>query len=326
MAYHPEEGLVDLFGGMEDLKNQKIRCVGNPIERFTEDALRIMRAVRFSAQLGFEIEEETYRALSVLAPNLSKISAERIRMELEKTLLSSNPDYLRIAYETGMTAVFLPEWDVCMETEQNTPHHCYTVGEHMLHSLKEVEAERVLRLTMMLHDIAKPLCRTTDENGRDHFKGHAPEGEVLARRILRRLKYDNDTISAVCTLIRYHDDRPKPEMRAVRRALNRIGGELFPLYLKVRRADLLSQSTYRREEKLEQLAGVCACYQEILRLHQCTSLKELAVNGKDLIEEGYPAGRELGSLLQKLLEYVMDHPEENEKERLLELLPDLCKQ
>jgi tRNA nucleotidyltransferase (CCA-adding enzyme) len=323
MAYHPELGLVDLFGGLEDLKDKKVRCVGDPLERFTEDALRIMRAVRFSAQLGFTIEEETYHALSVLAPNLHQISAERIRTELEKILLSPHPDYVRTAYETGMTKVFLPEWDVCMETPQNTPHHCYTVGEHILHTLSGVPAERVLRLTLFLHDIGKPAARTTDENGRDHFKGHGAVGEEMARTILRRLKYDNDTIAKVSHLVKWHDARPNPDMRSVRRAVNCIGDDLFPLYLKISRADTLAQSTYRREEKLRLLDETEACYQEICRQKQCTSLKTLAVNGRDLITLGYPTGKQIGFMLNLLLEHVLDQPQDNERDRLLELLPQL---
>jgi tRNA nucleotidyltransferase (CCA-adding enzyme) len=323
MAYHPDLGLVDLFGGLNDLKEKKVCCVGDPLERFTEDALRIMRAVRFSAQLGFTIEEETYRALSILAPNLHQISAERIRTELEKILLSPHPDYVRTAYETGMTKVFLPEWDACMETPQNTPHHCYTVGEHILHSLSGVPAERVLRLAMFLHDIGKPVVRRMDENGRDHFKGHGPVGEEMARTILRRLKYDNDTIASVSRLVKWHDARPNPDMRSVRRAVNRIGDDLFPLYLKVRRADILAQSTYRREEKLKLLDETEACYQEICRENQCTSLKMLAVNGRDLIALGYPTGKQIGAMLNLLLEHVLDHPQDNERGCLLELLPQL---
>ena len=172
MAYNPRKGLVDLFEGQKDLENKVIRCVGDPLERFTEDALRIMRAVRFSAQLGFSLEEETRKALSVLAPNLKHVSAERIQVELVKLLVSPHPDYLRIAYEAGVTREFLPEFDRCMETPQNTPHHCYNVGEHILHSLLYVREDKVLRLTMLLHDIAKPVVRKTDENGRDHFKTH----------------------------------------------------------------------------------------------------------------------------------------------------------
>ena len=138
MAYHPEHGLVDLFGGMEDIGKRIIRCVGNPVERFTEDALRMLRAVRFSAQLGFTVEENTKAALARMSGNLEHVSAERIQTELVKLLVSDHPDYLRTAWETGLTREFLPEFDACMETEQNTPHHCYTVGEHILKVLQRL--------------------------------------------------------------------------------------------------------------------------------------------------------------------------------------------
>ena len=318
MAYNEQDGLVDLFHGMEDLKKGVIRCVGNAEARFSEDALRILRAIRFSAQLGFEIEKETRQAIRKLAPNLSYISAERIQTELVKLLVSDHPDYLRTAWETGLTREFLPEFDACMETEQNTPHHCYTVGEHILKSLTEIENDRLLRITMLLHDIAKPVVKKPDENGRDHFKTHGPAGEKLAGKILRRLKFDNVTIRNTCRLIRYHDLRPTPDAEDVRRAVNLIGEELFPLYLKVQKADLLSQSTYRREEKLARLSGVTEAYQGILERGECTSLKTLAVSGKDLIKAGHPAGPALGALLERLLDCVLKDPTLNTKEKLLE--------
>ena len=320
MAYNPSGGLVDLFGGLEDIDRKIIRCVGDPLERFTEDALRIMRAVRFSAQLGFSIEEETRKALKVLAPNLKHVSAERIQVELVKLLMSPHPDYLRTAYEAGITAEFLPEFDACMETSQNTPHHCYTVGEHILHSLCHVRADRVLRITMLLHDIGKPVVRKTDENGRDHFKTHGNTGEKMAGQILRRLKFDNDTIRKVTRLVKWHDDRPEGTLKSVRRAVNRIGEDLFPLYLEVQQADMLAQSLYRRGEKQARLDSVRDAYRQIIEEKQCVSLKTLAVTGRDLIENGYRPGREIGEKLEKLLNLVLEDPEKNQKEILLEII------
>ena len=320
MAYHPDRGLVDLFHGMDDIRAEIIRCVGNPLERFGEDALRILRAVRFSAQLGFSIEAETKTGIEELAPNLKLVSAERIQTELVKLLDSPHPDYFLTAYETGITRQFLPEFDACMETGQNTPHHCLSVGLHTLQSLLNIRPDKVLRLTMLLHDIGKPAVKKTDENGRDHFKMHGPAGEKMASAILRRLKFDNDTISKVCRLIRWHDDRPAPDMCSVRRAVNRIGEDIFPLYLEVQRADMLAQSTYKREEKAARLEGVNECYRKILEEGQCVSLKSMAVKGRDLIAAGYAPGPELGEILNRLLEHVLEHPEDNEKDRLLALL------
>lgn len=319
MAYNPSVGLVDLFGGMKDLDGKIIRCVGEPLERFTEDALRIMRAVRFSAQLGFVIEEKTRNALSVIAPNLKNVSAERIQTELVKLLVSPHPDYLRTAYETGITREFLPEFDACMETEQNTPHHCYSVGEHTLRSLLYVPQDKTLRLTMLLHDIGKPEMKTTDETGRDHFKMHGPVGEKMARAILRRLKFDNDTIRKVSHLVKWHDSRPVETPKSVRRAVNQIGVEFFEDYLTVQKADLAAQSAYKREEKLSRVQGVERIYREIMAKKECVSLSTLAVTGKDLIEAGVKPGKEIGELLAQLLELVLEDPERNEKETLLAL-------
>ena len=318
MAYHPEHGLVDLFGGMEDIDKKIIRCVGNPVERFTEDALRMLRAVRFSAQLGFEVEENTKAALSRMSGNLEHVSAERIQTELVKLLVSTHPDYLRTAWETGLTQEFLPEFDACMETEQNTPHHCYSVGEHILKSLTEIEADRLLRITMLLHDIAKPVVKKTDENGRDHFKTHGSAGEKLAGKILRRLKFDNETIRIVSRLIGFHDYRFPAERRSVRRAVWKVGEDLFPMLLQVKEADTMAQSLYEREEKLEWIAKVEKLYREILKDRECLSLKDLAVTGRDLIRAGCAPGPELGRILNKMLQDVLEHPEHNNKEYLLQ--------
>lgn len=321
MAYNEKDGLVDLFGGREDLKNGIIRCVGDPEERFTEDALRMLRAIRFSAQLGYTIEPKTKDAICRLAPTLEHISAERIQAEMIKLLLSPHPDYLRIAYETNVTGVFFPEWDKAMETPQNHPHHCYSVGEHILHSLPEVPPEKVLRLTMLLHDIAKPETLTTDDKGITHFHHHAAAGEELSRKILRRLRMDNDTTNKVCKLVRYHDygNGVPANSKLVRRIMNKIGEELFPSLLLVRKADILAQSDFKREEKLANLEEWKNCYEEILRKGECVSLKTLAVSGRDLIAAGIEPGKMLGEVLERLLEEVLEDPDKNNKEYLLSL-------
>lgn len=317
MAYNDREGLVDVFGGAKDLENQIIRCVGDPSERFTEDALRIMRAVRFSAQLGFSIEEETKRAAGELAEALKKISAERIHTELVKLLVSPHPQYLKTAWELGITRVVLPEFDAMMETGQNNPHHCYTVGEHTLKALESVCADRVLRLAVLFHDMGKPEKRSTDEMGIDHFYGHQKASEEIARRILRRLRFDNDTIAAVTKLVLWHECPWECTPCSVRKALNKTGAELFPMLLEIRHADLMAQSTYKREEKLQKLLESRRLYEEIMEKQECISLKTLAVSGKDLIDAGMKPGKELGKTLDLLLHLVLEEPEKNTKEYLL---------
>lgn len=319
MAYNEKEGLVDAFDGLGDLKRRQIRCVGNAEERFTEDALRILRAVRFSAQLDFTIEDQTRAALSRFAPRLSKVSAERIQAELVKLLTSPHPERFRAVWETGISAVILPEFDACMKTPQNHPHHSWSVGEHTLRALSASEPDKVLRLAVLLHDIGKPLTRITDEAGIDHFYGHGQKGAELAEQILRRLKFDNDTRRKVVKLVLVHDDRQIPlTPRGVRQAVHRIGAETFPDYLKVRRADIMAQNPVLREEKLKTLEETEKLYQGILEAGQCLSLKELAVTGRDLISAGQRPGPELGKVLNRLLELVLEHPEYNTKEILLE--------
>lgn len=317
MAYNEETGLVDIFDGMQDIEQGVIRCVGDAEERFTEDALRMLRAVRFSAQLGYRIEEATKSAIRKLAPNLQQISAERIQVELVKLVMSPHPDYLRTAYETGITGQVLPEFDLCMETAQNNPHHCYSVGEHILHSMQEIAPDKILRLGMLFHDIGKPQTLTVDEEGITHNKGHAEVGEKMTKEILSRLKFDNHTIDSVSRIVRYHDQKIELTPAGVRRAINRMGEDIFPMLFAVRRADIYAQSDYLREEKLDKAQYIEELYSGICRKQECLSLKDLAVTGKDLIALGVPPGREIGTLLQELLELVLEDPERNVREELL---------
>ena len=319
MAYNESQGLVDIYGGLADIKAGVIRCVGDAKERFTEDALRMMRAVRFSAQLGYRIDEDTRTAMTERAPNLQKISAERIQTELVKLVVSPHPDYLRIAYETGITAQILPEFDLCMKTMQNNPHHCYDVGEHILHSMLAVEPDKVLRLGMLFHDIGKPQTMTVDEEGITHNKKHPVVGAEMTRKILRRLKFDNDTIDKVTKLVLYHDQEIVAAPAGVRRAVNRIGEDIFPLLFAVRRADVSAQSDYLREDKLRKLSYIEGLYEEIRSQGDAVSLKNLAITGTDLIAQGRKPGREIGIVLQELLEKVLEDPSLNTPEKLLEI-------
>lgn len=316
MAYNDEVRLVDVFGGMQDLNHHLIRCVGDPGERFSEDALRILRAVRFSAQLDFPIEPHTAEAIKELAPTLERISAERIQTELVKLLMSPHPERIRDACELGITKVILPEWDAMTGVEQNTPHHKYDVAEHTIQAMRNVKRDKILRLTMLFHDMGKPAVKTTDENGRDHFKGHALVSEEIARTVLRRLKFDNDTVKKVTRLVCYHDYRVEPNAKNVRRAMNRIGVDLFPYYLAVRMADAKAQSPYRRREKIENIVAMRELYQDILLKEECVTLRQLAVSGRELMQLGMQPGREIGSMLSELLEYVIDDPSRNDREIL----------
>ena len=238
-------------------------------------------------------------------------------MELVKLVTSDNPDYLRIAYETGITAQVLPEFDLCMNTEQNNPHHMYSVGEHTLWSMKYVEKDKVLRLAMLFHDMGKPKAITTDEKGIHHFHGHNEISSEITREVLRRLRFDNDTIHKTEKLVFYHDYRPALTDKSVRRFVTKISKELFPMYLLVQKADTLAQSDYKREEKLENIKRAEEIFAGIIEREECLSLKDLAVTGKDLIEYGIKPGKEIGEILNGFLEQVIENPELNEKEILL---------
>lgn len=319
MAYNSQKGLVDAFNGIKDLQDGIIRCVGCAKDRFTEDALRILRAIRFSAQLGFVLEAETKEAIVELAPNLKNISAERIQVELVKLMMSPNPEFVRIAYETGVTKVILPEFDDMMVCQQKNPHHLYTVGEHCLKSLEFIERDKVLRLAVFLHDVGKPLVRTVDEDGAVHFYNHGLAGSEAAKKIFRRLRFDRDTMDKVCLLIKWHDFKVEPEKTAVRRAISQIGTEMFLPLFKLKRADAMGQSEYRRQEKLEHFDRIEELYHEIIRENQCVSLKTMAVSGKDLLELGVDSGKTIGIILKDLLDKVIENPELNDKNILLEI-------
>lgn len=325
MAYNDAAGLVDAFDGMGDIRRGVIRCVGRAEERFEEDALRILRALRFSAQLGYSIEEDTGRAIRKLAPSLRAISAERIQAELVKLLVSQHPGHLRQAYDMGVTAVILPELDRCMETPQNHPHHCYTVGEHILRSLDGVPAVKDMRLAMLFHDIGKPQTLRTDAEGITHFHGHPAVSAKMAGEILRRLRFDNDTTVTVRRLVEFHDygNDMDPTPVSARRAINRIGEDIiFKLFI-IKRADIWAQSQYLRGEKLARVDAWDRECRGVIARRQCVSLKDLAVSGKDLIDAGIKPGPQLGVILKRMLEHVLEHPEDNTREKLFEIFLNL---
>lgn len=318
MAYNHKVGLVDEFDGVKDLENKIIRCVGNPMDRFSEDALRMLRAVRFAAQLGFSIEDKTQEAVKALAPTIRKVSAERIQVELVKLVTSEHPDEMRTVYELGLTKIFMPEFDTMMETKQLNKHHMYTVGEHSIQSMLNIRADKVLRLTMLLHDVGKPQCRSTGEDGQEHYYNHPKVGADISKDILKRLKFDNDTIDRCYKLILYHDDRPAMTQRSIRKSISKIGLQQYPSLFEVKYADTMAQSMYKRDEKLNYLEEYKAIFKDIIDSGQCVEKKSLAIGGKELMEIGMKPGKEMGLVLEKLYEKVLEEPEMNTEENLIE--------
>ena len=319
MAYHPEKGLVDLYGGMEDMEKKQIRAVGHADERFNEDALRILRAVRFAAQLDFTIEPETRDAIRNHVEDLGLISVERIETELTKLICSPHPEEMEELYQLGITAKILPAFDRMMETPQNTPYHFTDVGHHTIEVMKNISPEKAFRYAALLHDVAKPDCRFTDEQGQDHFYGHPMKGEPMAREIMKGLKLDNKTIDKAALLVLCHDFGLKGDLteKAFRKGVSKMGLENVPAYLEIRRADMMGQSDYMKAEKEEAFARILAMYEKLLVEKPALTIRELAVSGKDLMDAGVPAGPKMGEILKQLLELVLEDPGRNTREELL---------
>ncbi len=316
MAYHPSRGLVDLFGGREHLRQGVIACVGDPATRFHEDGLRILRALRFSATLDFVIDGPTADAIHGCRHLLANIAFERIREELCKLLCGDGAVRVLREYH-DVISVFLPEITPCVGFEQNSRYHCYDVWEHTLHALAE-NRDRDLRtrLAILFHDIGKPHCYTEDELG-GHFKGHGPIGTRMTEEILRRLRFDNDTLGRVTRLVDYHDRAFPAEERAIKRLMQKMSKEDILRLLEVQRCDRLAHAPAHSEPR-EENKQIPLIMEEIRRSNACLSLKTLAVRGNDLLELGYPAGRPIGEMLSRLLDAVIEGELPNDRQILTE--------
>ncbi len=315
MAYSDRTGLVDMFGGQGDLRNRIIRCVGEPDKRFDEDALRILRAMRFSSVLDFEIEDETAAAVMRNRRLLESISAERIMQELQKLLCGDRAVDVLLGFSEVM-CVFIPELAPCIGFRQNNPHHCYTVYEHLCRSVGNIRKDPALRLTMLLHDIEKPACKTTDDIGIDHFKGHPVKSAETADVILRRLKLDNASRERITALIRNHDNRIACTKKTVKKYISKHDMGFFEDYLDVRYADTMAQSNYRIEQKLDELESFHKIYDEIVAERPVMSVRQLDIDGRDLMAEGYK-GKDIGSALELALDAVIEEVCANDKKELL---------
>lgn len=323
IAYNDRDGFVDYFGGMRDIKSGIIRCVGNPEERFEEDALRIMRALRFSSATGFEIEEKTLAAAVKHKTLLKNISAERFREELVKLLCGV--DVRRcLMRNTEILGVIIPELIEMNGFDQKNKHHIYDILEHTAAAVEAVPARSELRLAALLHDIGKPRCFSMDSDGEGHFYNHAEIGSEMARDIMRRLKFDSATTETVTKLVRLHGVQTDNTEKSVKRALNKMSPELFFELLQLKKADNLAQnSEYHHRQayytELEELA------KRIIENEECFSLKDLALNGDDLIALDFAPGKEMGELLDRLLEAVITGKVPNERSALEKFALDMAK-
>ena len=320
MALRRGGELVDEFGGQRDLSRKIVRCVGDPERRFREDGLRILRALRFASVLDFAVDSETSRSLKENRAMLDGIARERIRAEFVQLLCGPGAERILGEYRE-VVAQFIPEIGASFGFPQNNPHHIYDVWEHTLKSVSAAAPDPILRVTMFLHDIGKPLCYTEDKNGVGHFYGHAAKSAELAGTILQRLRFDRKTAETVILLVRRHDLSLPDDEKILKRRLNLLGPENLRLLLQVRAADTLAKSPQDRE-RLALLERTEQTLERILSERQCFSLRDLAVNGGDLIAAGVPEGAELGKTLEALLEAVIDGACPNERETLLQYARD----
>lgn len=318
MAYRINGQLVDLFGGQEDIANKLVRTVGEASERFSEDGLRILRAIRFAAVFGFDVAAETRRAIHELGYMIEKVSEERIASEFNKILLSNKPGkYLR-EYK-DILCIFIPELKACIGFNQRNHHHVYDVFEHTIRVVDNTQARLSLRLAALFHDISKPLCFELGSDGEGHFYGHASKSAEMAEEILKRLKYDSVTISQVCILIKYHDHQIENSNRIIKRMLQRLGEEAFFALLDIKRADNFGQSEkFRyRQEILQEIEDSA---RKIIAEKACFSLKDMVLKGNDLIELGVSQGPEIGRILEMLLDKVISGEIKNDKQELITYL------
>ena len=319
MAMDVRGTLHDPFGGQADIRRRILRCVGELERRFQEDALRILRTLRFSATLGFVIEEDTHRALRAQCGDLRYVAAERVREELTKLLCGT--DVLRVLLDDPQVlGVVLPEILPCVGFDQHNRHHCYDVWGHTAHAVAAAPPDPVLRWAMLLHDLGKPRCFTMDDQGVGHFHGHHRPSAEMAEAICRRLRFDKATARQICMLVRYHD-RPIPLTgKAIRRAMNQLGVEGLRQLCAVKRADNLAQHPDYRSRQREIDEGE-AIMDALLEKDACFSLKQLAVNGRDMTALGLE-GPAIGQALQTLLEAVMDGETDNDRAALLALVKE----
>ena len=316
MAYSPETGVVDYFGGRNDLEKGILRCVGDPEKRFSEDGLRVMRALRFMSVRGYQADPATHEAILRCGGMLERVAFERIDGELLAFLCGDRAAELLDRYRS-VFAVLIPELSRMFDFDQRSPYHNRDVWHHTLAAVDYIRPDPQLRMTMLLHDIAKPVVFVEDEDGRGHFKGHQQEGSEIAGRILRRMKFSNAFTGEIVTLVREHDHRLYADRPLIRRCLNRLGESTLRKLLEVQMADAAGKYDRFLPEAAKRLEDVRKLLDRIIEEGDCISLSSLAVGGRDLIQAGISEGPQIGETLSFLLDEVMEDRLPNDKNELL---------
>ena len=322
LAYNPRTGIIDHFDGIKDINDKLVKAVGNPADRFNEDALRMLRAIRFSASLDFTVDKKTYDAIVLAKDGMKYLSKEKIRDELVKLLTSNNPRIgLTYLKDAGLMDFIIPELTAFFEYNQCTPYHDKDLFEHTICVVENTENDLVLRLAALLHDIAKPRCRTFDEKGHAHFYQHHKTGGGMTKDILSSLKFDNATVKRVSVLVYEHMTRfnPLPKNSTLKRMINRVGSENLDSLFKLQKADILASAPPH------DITGISAVEQrckDILNAKQPLSVKDLAVNGDDIMSLGIPRGPVIGNILNTMLKMVLEQPELNDKSILMKFVQE----
>ncbi len=315
MAWSEKSGIIDIFGGQNDLNNKIIRAVGNPDERFKEDGLRMLRAIRFSAQLGFDIEENTYNAIVNNAELIKNISMERVETELTKILVSDHPEKILEIFNTGIGEIIFPEFAEALRCEQNNPNHLYNVGIHTIKTLNFVPNDKILRWTMLLHDLGKPGTKTT-KDGIDHFYGHDVLSRKIANDVLKRFRFSNEDIKIILDLVEKHDLYIN-KISKIRYLASKYDKDFFEKLKLVQLADKNGQSELNREEKIEKVLDFNKKLNEVIDDGTAIKISDLKINGDDLKELGFK-GIEVGAILQELYAISLVNPNFNNRRRLLD--------
>lgn len=317
MAYNEETGIIDPYDGIKDIKNKIIRCVGDPDKRFNEDALRILRGLRFASVYDFRIDKTTSDSIKANANLLDNIASERINVELNKLLCGIGVESILNEYRDVFT-VLISEITPMFDYDQRSKHHSRDLWHHTTYAVSTVKNDPLLRVTMLLHDIGKPHVRTTDENGYCHFKNHQNVSVEIADKILHRLRYSANFIDDCLVLIKYHDVRFCGSKKQLKRLMNKIGADNTRLLFEIQYADISAQSEYQQKQKLENIRIAKQQFEEIIKENECFTLKQLAVNGNDIKQIGITDGRQIGNILNYLMDKVIDNEIENEKSILLQ--------
>lgn len=318
MAYSPDDGLIDVFGGLDDINAHIMRCVGDAKTRFEEDALRILRMFRFAAQLGFTIDEKSLTSGIECAHLLKRISKERIATELNKIFLSENPEpILELLSKNGIMNLIIPQWEFTVGFDQKSIFHDRTIDMHIIQAVGNYSGDDlVVKLALLLHDIGKPSTFTVDEDGRGHFYGHDRVGADMSMEILRDLKYDNQTINSVHNLVYYHDQKFETKY-SVNKILGKLGETDFYRLIEVKKADALAHIPDSAAHRLDFVRKMIEFVDEIITEESVLKVKDLAIDGNDLKNMGFVEGRKIGDLLNNILDMVMRGDIQNDRDVLL---------